>query len=155
MLKSGFLYGDVNGDGKITSVDLLVLQRYILGLQELEERAIRAGNTSKNGSKPTSVDLLVIQRHILGIELIDNSEDVVYKMRKVPKVNEEEENVSTNLEVLAIEDELLEPAFDSNITEYKLDVSYDTKNLNIFAVPQDENSKLEIKGAYELNARRK
>lgn len=64
------LYGDVNGDGKITSIDLLVLQRHILGLEILEERYKKAGNTSKNGQEPTSVDLLVIQRHILGIELI-------------------------------------------------------------------------------------
>ena len=62
------LYGDVNGDGKITSIDLLVLQRHILGLEILEERYKKAGNTSKNGQDPTSVDLLVIQRHILGID---------------------------------------------------------------------------------------
>ena len=65
------LYGDVNGDGKITSIDLLVLQRHILGLEILEERYKKAGNTSKNGQDPTSVDLLVIQRHILGIELMN------------------------------------------------------------------------------------
>lgn len=64
------LYGDVNGDGKITSIDLLVLQRHILGIEILEEKYRKAGNTSKNGQDPTSVDLLVIQRHILGIELI-------------------------------------------------------------------------------------
>lgn len=64
------LYGDVNGDGKITSIDLLVLQRHILGIELLDEKGKIAGNTNKDGKEPTSVDLLVIQRHILGIEYI-------------------------------------------------------------------------------------
>lgn len=69
-IDENILYGDVNGDGKITSVDLLVLQRHILGIELLDERGKIAGNTSKDGKEPTSVDLLVIQRHILGIEYI-------------------------------------------------------------------------------------
>lgn len=154
MLKFGFLYGDVNEDGKITSVDLLVLQRYILGLENLEERAKKAGNTSKNGNNPTSVDLLVIQRHILGLELIDNSEEeVVYRM-KAPRTIEEEESVNANLEVLAIEGELLEPNFEPDVTEYKLEVSNEVTKLNILAIPEDESSKIEIKGAYSLDVRK-
>ena len=65
------LYGDVNGDGKINSVDLLVLQRHILELQFLEPIYQKAGNINKNGKRPTSVDLLLIQRHILGLKLIE------------------------------------------------------------------------------------
>ena len=65
------LYGDVNGDGKINSVDLLVLQRHILEIQFLEPIYQKAGNINKNGKKPTSVDLLLIQRHILGLKTIE------------------------------------------------------------------------------------
>lgn len=64
------LYGDVNGDGKISSIDLLVLQRHILGIETLEEIYQKAGNIKKDGKKPTSVDLLKIQRHILKLETI-------------------------------------------------------------------------------------
>ena len=64
------LYGDINGDGKINSVDLLVLQRHILEIQTIEEIFQKAGNINKNGKKPTSVDLLLIQRHILEIQII-------------------------------------------------------------------------------------
>ena len=64
------LYGDVNGDGKINSVDLLVLQRHILEIQTIDEIFQKAGNINKNGKKPTSVDLLLIQRHILGLQII-------------------------------------------------------------------------------------
>ena len=65
------LYGDVNGDGKINSVDLLVLQRHILELQFIDSIFQKAGNINKNGKKPTSVDLLLIQRHILELQIIN------------------------------------------------------------------------------------
>lgn len=65
------LYGDVNGDGKINSVDLLVLQRHILEIEQIEDIFKKAGNINKNGKKPTSVDLLLIQRHILGLQIIN------------------------------------------------------------------------------------
>lgn len=65
------LYGDANGDGKINSVDLLVIQRHILEIEPLEEVFRKASNISKNGKKPTSVDLLLIQRHILGLQVIE------------------------------------------------------------------------------------
>ena len=65
------IYGDVNGDGRINSVDLLVLQRHILGIEEIEGVYFKAGNVRKNGAKPTSVDLLLIQRHILGLQIIN------------------------------------------------------------------------------------
>ena len=65
------LYGDANGDGKINSVDLLVLQRHILEIEPLKEIYRKATNINKNGNKPTSVDLLIIQRHILGLQIIE------------------------------------------------------------------------------------
>ena len=65
------IYGDVNGDGKINSVDLLVLQRHILSLEAINGVYLKAGNIRKTGNKPTSVDLLLIQRHILGLQIIN------------------------------------------------------------------------------------
>ena len=68
------LYGDVNGDGKINSVDLLVLQRHILEIEKIDDIFQRAGNINKNGKKPTSVDLLLIQRHILELQIIKQND---------------------------------------------------------------------------------
>ncbi len=64
------VYGDVNGDGKINSVDLLVLQRHILEIETLDDVYQKSANIRKNGNKPSSVDLLLIQRHILGLQII-------------------------------------------------------------------------------------
>ncbi len=65
------LYGDVNGDGKINSTDLLVLQRHILEIEKLTGVFLKAGNIRKNGKNPTSVDSLLIQRHILELDIIN------------------------------------------------------------------------------------
>lgn len=64
------IYGDSNGDGKINSIDLLVLQRHILQIESLDEIFKKACNINKNGKKPTSIDLLLIQRHILKLQII-------------------------------------------------------------------------------------
>lgn len=65
------MYGDVNGDGKINSVDLLVLQRHILEIKKFEGVFLKAGNIRKNGKNPSSIDCLLIQRHILGLQVIE------------------------------------------------------------------------------------
>lgn len=65
------LYGDVNGDGKINSVDLLVLQRHILEIEKFSEVFLKAGNIRKDGKNPSSLDSLLIQRHILELQMIE------------------------------------------------------------------------------------
>lgn len=58
---------------------------------------------------------------------------------------------NANLENLAIENELLNPPFNSNITEYNLDVSNNIQKINILAIPESENAKIEIIGNDRLN----
>lgn len=65
------IYGDVNGDGKINSIDLLVLQRHILEIEKLNGVFLTAGNTNKDGKNPSSIDSLLIQRHILELKFIE------------------------------------------------------------------------------------
>lgn len=59
-------------------------------------------------------------------------------------------SANTNLEILAIENYLLNPPFDNSITQYKLEVSNDTTNLNVFAVPENEQGKVTISGNENL-----
>lgn len=60
------IYGDVSGDGVISSKDLLMAQKHILGLSKLSQTAFAAADSSKDG-KLTSSDLLRTQKQILGL----------------------------------------------------------------------------------------
>ena len=66
------IYGDVNGDGKISSTDLLAVQTHILKLQELGGVYLTACDANHDG-RFTATDLLVIQKHILKLgELVQH-----------------------------------------------------------------------------------
>ena len=58
------IYGDLNGDGGITTLDLLKVQKHILGYSKLSGAYLKAADVDKNGSVST-LDLLKIQKSIL------------------------------------------------------------------------------------------
>lgn len=60
------------------------------------------------------------------------------------------EDANANLETLAIENVVLEPIFDTNTLNYKASISNNIENLNIFAVPENANGKVEIEGGSNL-----
>jgi len=60
------IYGDVNGDGKVNSVDLRRAQRHILGVIKVEGYFLSAADANRDG-KVNSVDLRRAQRYILGL----------------------------------------------------------------------------------------
>lgn len=62
---SVIIYGDANGDGRISSIDLFQIQRGILGKVTLSSAASIAADANHDG-KVKSIDLFVIQRAILG-----------------------------------------------------------------------------------------
>ena len=57
--------GDTSGDGKITILDLLQVQKHIKGDKKLSNAYLQAGDTSKD-NKVTILDLLQVQKHIKG-----------------------------------------------------------------------------------------
>lgn len=57
---------------------------------------------------------------------------------------------NTNLETLAIENQLLNPPFDTNITHYTIEVPNEMTNLNILAIPENEKATVQIKGKSDL-----
>ncbi len=59
------IYGDTSGDGLVNALDLLQVQKQILGSYNLTGIYAEAGDTSKEG-KIDALDLLQIQKQILG-----------------------------------------------------------------------------------------
>ena len=57
---------------------------------------------------------------------------------------------NTNLETLAIEGVLLYPAFDTNVTNYEAEISNKTENINMLAIPENENATVTINGKDNL-----
>ncbi|WP_313073911.1 dockerin type I domain-containing protein [Lacrimispora sp.] len=58
--------GDIDGDGKISSKDVLKVQRYILGLEKLSEKEKKAADLNGDG-KVDSKDLLLLKKKVLGL----------------------------------------------------------------------------------------
>ena len=54
------------------------------------------------------------------------------------------EDANTNLETLAIENQIISPEFDVNVTEYNVEVANNTESLNILAIPENRDAKVEI-----------
>lgn len=58
------IYGDVNGDGEITTLDLLVVQKHLLKKSTLTNAFLKAADVNKDNSVNT-LDLLIVQKHLL------------------------------------------------------------------------------------------
>lgn len=61
--------GDVNGDGKISTIDIVKVQRIIVGLDPLTDANLMLADVNGDG-KVSTIDIVKIQRHIVGLELI-------------------------------------------------------------------------------------
>lgn len=61
--------GDLNGDGKISAIDIVKLQRIIVGIDSQTMENLSVGDLNNDG-KISAIDIVIIQRHIVGIELI-------------------------------------------------------------------------------------
>ena len=66
------IFGDLNGDGEISIVDLGMIQKHLLNSSKLSGAYLKASDTDKNGSV-SIVDLGVIQKHLLKVSNISQS----------------------------------------------------------------------------------
>ena len=61
--------GDLNGDGKINALDIIYVQRLIVGMDPLTDEKKALADINGDG-KVNALDIIFIQRHIVGLEKI-------------------------------------------------------------------------------------
>lgn len=88
--------------------------------------------------------------NVISIKVVseDKTQENIYNINVTKTANLDTAN--TNLETLAIENVLLNPPFDNTITHYDIEISNLTTQLNILAVPENENASTSISGNNDL-----
>lgn len=66
------IYGDVDGDGNVTALDMAAIKKHILGKSKLTGTAFTAADIDGD-SKVNTLDMAAIKRHILQIAIIDQT----------------------------------------------------------------------------------
>lgn len=63
------IYGDVNGDGKISNTDCIKIRNHVLGTSKLTDVCLVAGDINIDG-KVSNTDCIKVRNHVLGTNLI-------------------------------------------------------------------------------------
>lgn len=117
-------------------------------IQDIEVLAISENPNSTieiTGNKDLKEGLNLITIRVISTDKTQNN---VYTIR-VTKTNNME-LANTNLEILAIENVLLNPPFDINETNYKVEMANKAESINILVVPENEQAMVEISGKENL-----
>jgi beta-N-acetylglucosaminidase len=61
--------GDLNGDGKISNSDLILIRYHLVGLRKLNAEEIKRADINKDG-RITNADLILIRYHLVGLREI-------------------------------------------------------------------------------------
>lgn len=63
------MLGDIDGDGTVSIVDLVLVRKHLLGLNNLSEVYYTSADTDKDGDV-TIVDLVLIRKHLLNLSVM-------------------------------------------------------------------------------------
>lgn len=127
------------------------ITEYYFTTENLNELEVTANPQNKNskveiiGNKDFKTGINEIYINVTAPNMINKTNYKIY----VTKTNNIE-LANANLENLAIENAILSPEFNENVLEYKTEVSNTTENLNILAIPQKINAKVETNGGKNL-----
>ena len=65
------IYGDINGDGAVNALDMIKLNRYIIGQENLSGAYLTAADANRKGDGANALDMIILNRHILGSTTIE------------------------------------------------------------------------------------
>lgn len=140
----------VNQEGIEPSFQKDISEYYLVVSSQIDKLEIEAiAEKSSSRIEILGNDNLKLGTNIITINIISENGDTNAYYINVVKTDDIE-LFNTNLENLAIENILLTPPFDSNTTNYEIEISSEITNLNILAIPQNENAKIEIIGNNDL-----
>ena len=125
----------------------LTLTEQLKDIKDIEVQAITENENAKieiSGNKNLKDGLNIIK-----VVVTNQGKSQEYKIKVTKTQNLEMAN--TNLENLAIEYAILSPEFNNQITRYNTQVSNEINQLNILAIPENEQGKVEILGNNNLN----
>ena len=71
---AGSVQGDANGDGKVSSLDYVVIKRAVLGRYELSEAGLIAADVNFDG-KVNAMDYMIVKRVVLGTAVFPHRHD--------------------------------------------------------------------------------
>lgn len=123
----------LNVPNDIISVDVLAISENPNAVVEIKGNENLKDKINDITIKVTSADETQSKVYTIHVSRIDNLE-----------------LANTNLEILAVENVLLNPPFDSSITNYEIEVSNHIESINILAVPENEKATVMITGKDNL-----
>ena len=68
------IQGDANGDGKVSSLDYVVIKRAVLGRYELSEAGFAAADVNFDG-RVNAMDYVIVKRVVLGTAVFPHRHD--------------------------------------------------------------------------------
>lgn len=141
----------LNQEGIVPVFNKNIKEYYIIlpeSINDLQVTAIPENKKSKvsiSGNQDLINGLNTIQIKVESENRKNSSEYKIY-VTKTNDINK----ANTNLENLAIENVTLEPDYQEHITNYTASVTNDVENLNILAIPQNQNAKVVVSGDTNL-----
>lgn len=141
----------INKEGIEPNFNKEIFEYYVTTEEDINELEITAIPENKN----SKVEIIGNKNFKYGTNIIeikvqsqkgDNSN--VYKIYLTKTKNVFQSNC--NLETLAIENAILYPEFDKNITHYETEVDNIVNNVNLLAIPENTNAKVTISRSKKL-----
>lgn len=141
----------INQEGLVPNFEKEILEYDLVVSENVENLEILLDTESPRAK----VEMIGNENFKEGINIViirvtseNGSKTKEYKIRvtKTRKV----EDANANLEILAVENALLNPAFDSHVTKYQVEIANGIFYLPIFAVPENEEGRIVIEGNENL-----